>query len=290
MLVPNAPGSSVDTMSRILAAKLGDALGQSVFVENRDGAGGLIGMEQGRTAKPDGYTLICASNGSMIIAPQLKKAPPYDPIRDFDHVGTFAVTPNVLVVNPALPVKSVQDLIDYAKANRATINMASAGVGSQSHLAGAMLLAMAGIESLHVPHKGGGPSVNSVVAGQTHWTMVPAPAAMSFVKNGKLRAVGHSLARRSALLADMPPVAETVPGYDFSGWAGIVVPKGTPKAIIDRVHAAMAKSLALPEVREQLAAQGAEVYGGSGEEFRRFLAQEIAATQRVIKAAQLQPE
>ncbi|HYG54773.1 MAG TPA: tripartite tricarboxylate transporter substrate binding protein [Burkholderiales bacterium] len=290
MLVPNAPGSSVDTMSRILAARLGDALGQSVFVENRDGAGGLIGMEQGKGAKPDGYTLICASNGSMVIAPQLKKTLPYDPIRDFDHVGTFAVTPNVLVVNPSLPVKSVHELIEYAKANRTTINMASAGVGSQSHLAGAMLLAMANVESLHVPHKGGGPSVNSVVAGQTHWTLVPAPAAMSFVRSGKLRAIGHSLSRRSALLAELPPIADTVPGYDFSGWAGIVVPKGTPKAVIDKVHAAMLKSLALPEVREQLAAQGAEVFPGNADEFRKFLAQEIAGTQRVIKAAQLQPE
>jgi tripartite-type tricarboxylate transporter receptor subunit TctC len=290
MLVPNAPGSSVDTMSRILAARLGEALGQPVVVENRDGAGGLIGMEQGKVAKPDGYTLISASNGSMIIAPQLKKAVPYDPIRDFDHVGTFAVTPNVLVVNPSLPVKSVQELIDYAKANRASINMASAGIGSQSHLAGAMLMAMAGIESLHVPHKGGGPSVNSVVAGQTHWTMVPAPAAMSFVKNGKLRALGHSLARRSAILADLAPVADTVPGYDFSGWAGVVVPKGTPRAVIDKVHASMLKSLALAEVREQLAAQGAELFIGSADDFRKFLAQEIAATQRVIKAAQLQPE
>ena len=290
MLVPNAPGSSVDTMSRILAARLGDALAQSVFVENRDGAGGLIGMEQGKGAKPDGYTLICASNGSMVIAPQLKKTLPYDPIRDFDHVGTFAVTPNVLVVNPSLPVKSVHELIEYAKANRTTINMASAGVGSQSHLAGAMLLAMANVESLHVPHKGGGPSVNSVVAGQTHWTLVPAPAAMSFVRSGKLRAIGHSLSRRSALLAELPPIADTVPGYDFSGWAGIVVPKGTPKAVIDKVHAAMLKSLALPEVREQLAAQGAEVFPGNADEFRKFLAQEIAGTQRVIKAAQLQPE
>ena len=140
MLVPNAPGSSIDTMSRIVAAKLGDALGQSVFVENRDGAGGLIGVEAGRTAKPDGYTLICASNGSMLIAPLLKKNVPYDAVNDFEHIGSFAVTPNVLIVNPELPVKSVKELIDYARANRATINMASAGVGSQSRLSGVLLM------------------------------------------------------------------------------------------------------------------------------------------------------
>lgn len=290
MLVPNAPGSSVDTMSRILSTRLGEMLGQPVVVENRDGAGGLIGMEVGRSARPDGYTLICVSNGSMLIAPQLRKTPPYDALNDFAHIGTYAVTPNVLVVNPQLPVQSVKELIDYARANRATINMASAGIGSQSHLAGVLLMTMAGMESLHVPHKGGGPSVNSVVGGQTHWTMVPAPAAMSFVKNGRLRAIGHSLPRRSALLAELQPVAETVPGYDFSGWAGLVAPKDTPKAVIDRVHAAMVRALGTPEVREGLAAQGAEVFAGSPEEFRTFLRQEIDNTVRVIQAAQLQPE
>ena len=290
MLVPNAPGSSVDTMSRIVAARLGEALGGAVVVENRDGAGGLIGMDIGRNAKPDGYTLICVSNGSMLIAPQLKKQRPYDALEDFAHIGSFAVTPNVLVVNPQVPARNVKELIEYARANRASINMASAGIGSQSHLAGVLLMTMAGFESLHVPHKGGGPSVNSVAAGQTHWTMVPAPAAMSQVKSGRLRAIAHSLPRVSPMLAELRPVAETVPGYDFNGWAGLVAPKGTPRMVLDKVHAALAKTLALPEVRDALANQGAEVFAGSPEEFRRFLAQEIAATERVIKAAQLVPE
>jgi tripartite-type tricarboxylate transporter receptor subunit TctC len=290
MLVPNAPGSSIDTMSRIVAAKLGDALGQPVFVENRDGAGGVIGVEAGKSAKPDGYTLICASNGSMIIAPLLRKNIPYDAIGDFAHIGTFAVTPNVLIVHPDLPVKNVKELIDYAKANAAKINMSSAGVGSQSHLSGVLLMTMAGFDSLHVPHKGGGPSVNSVVAGQTHWSITPAPAVMSFVRNGRLRAIGQSLPRRSETLGDIPAVAETVAGYDYSGWAGLVAPKGMPQPILDKVHAALLKTLALPEVREGLARQGAEVFTGSSEEFRRFLAQDQANTVKVIKAAQLQPE
>ncbi|TMG77726.1 MAG: tripartite tricarboxylate transporter substrate binding protein [Betaproteobacteria bacterium] len=290
MLVPNAPGSSIDTMSRIVAAKLGGALGQSVFVENRDGAGGLIGVEAGKNAKPDGYTLICASNGSMIIAPLLKKPVPYDAVADFAQVGSFAVTPNVLIVNPDLPVKSVKELIDYARANAAKVNMSSAGVGSQSHLSGVLLMTMAGFDSLHVPHKGGGPSVNSVVAGQTHWSITPAPAVMSFIKNGRLRALGQSLPRRSAMLGDLPPVADTVPGYDYSGWAGLVAPKGTPQAIVDALHAALEKTLEVPEVKDGLAKQGAEVFTGSAEEFRRFLAQDQANTVKVIKAANLQPE
>lgn len=290
MLVPNAPGSSVDTMSRILSAKLGEALGQSVVVENRDGAGGLIGMDAGRKATPDGYTLICVSNGSMLIAPLLKKSPPYDALNDFAHIGTYAVTPNVLVVHPQLPVTNVQELIEYARANRATINMASAGIGSQSHLAGVLLMTMANFESLHVPHKGGGPSVNSVAAGQTHWTMVPAPAAMAQVKTGRLRAIGHSLPRNSPMLGELRPVAQDVAGYDFNGWAGLVAPKGTPRHIVDKVHAAMTKTLALPEVKEGLAAQGAEIFTGSPEDFRRFLALEVDNTQKVIKAAKLQIE
>jgi len=290
MLVPNAPGSSIDTMSRIVAAKLGDALGQPVFVENRDGAGGLIGVEAGRTAKPDGYTVICASNGSMLIAPLLKKNVPYDAVRDFEHIGSFAVTPNVLVVHPDVPARNVKELIEYARANRATINMSTAGVGSQSHLSGVLLMSMADFESLVVPHKGGGPSVNSVVAGQTHWTFTPAPAVMSFVKNGRLRAIGHSLPRRSATLGDIPPVADTVTGYDFSGWAGLVAPKGTPQPVLDKLHASLLKTIALPEVREGLAKQGAEEFSGSPEDFRRFLAQDQANTVKVIKAAQLQAE
>jgi tripartite-type tricarboxylate transporter receptor subunit TctC len=290
ILVPNAPGSSVDTMSRILSTRLGEVLGASIVVENRDGAGGLIGMDIGRKAAPDGYTLICVSNGSGVIAPLLKKAPPYDTGRDFDLIGTFAITPNVLVVNPQLPINSVKELIDYARVNRATINMASAGVGSQSHLAGALLMTMAGFESLHVPHKGGGPSVASVAAGQTHWTLTPAPAAMSQVKAGRLRVIAQSLPRRSAMLAEMPPIAETVAGYDFNGWAGLIGPKGLPKLVVERVHAAMTKTLAFPEVRDGLAAQGAEVFPGNPEEFRNFLAQDMANTERVMKAAQLQPE
>src|SRR5262245_61312367 len=241
ILVPNAPGSSVDTMTRILATRLGEALGgASIVVENRDGAGGLIGMDAGRKAAPDGYTLITVSNGSGVIAPLLKKTRPYDTAQDFELIGTFAITPNVLVVNPQLPINSVKDLIDYARAHRDSINMASAGVGSQSHLAGALLMTMGNFESLHVPHKGGGPSVGSVAAGQTNWPLPPAPATMAQVKAGRLRVIGQSLPRRTTLLADLPAIAETVPGYDFNGWAGLVAPKGTPRQVIERVQAALA--------------------------------------------------
>jgi tripartite-type tricarboxylate transporter receptor subunit TctC len=289
ILVPNAPGSSIDTMSRILAAKLGETLGAPTVVENRDGASGLIGMEAGKNARPDGYVLISASNGSMLIAPHLRKDVPYGPA-DFTPIAAFAVLPNVLVVNPELPIRSVKDLIDYAKANAGKVNMASAGIGSASHLSGVLLMSMGSFESLHVPHKGGGPSVHSVTAGQTHWTITPAPAVMSFVRNGKLRAIGQSLPRRSSLLGDIPAVAETVTGYDSSGWAGLVGPKGTPRPIVDKLLAAMVKTLALPEVKEAFGRQGAETLTTTPEEFARFLQEEMGNTVKVMKTAQIQPE
>jgi len=153
-----------------------------------------------------------------------------------------------------------------------------------------LLMTMAGFDSLAVPHKGGGPSVNSVVAGQTHWTITPAPAVMSFVKNGRVRALGQSLPRKSAMLGDIPPVADAVPGYDYSGWAGLVAPKDTPRAAIDKVNAALARTLALSEVRDGLAKQGAEIFEGSPDDFRKFLSQDQASTVRVIKAANLQAD
>ena len=168
--------------------------------------------------------------------------------------------------------------------------MASAGVGSQSHLAGVLLMSMASFDSVHVPHKGGGPSVNSVAGGQTHWTIVPAPAVMSLVRSGRVRAIAQSLPQRAATLGDMPAVAETVPGYEYSGWAGLVAPRGTPQPILDKLHAALTKTVKLPEVRDGFTAQGAEVFVGSPEDFRRLLAAELEVTLRVIKAAELQPE
>ncbi len=290
LIVPNAPGSSIDIMSRIVATKLGEVLGASTLVENRDGAAGVIGMEAGKNSKPDGYVLMCASNGSMLIAPMLHKNPPYDALSDFSFISTFAVLPNVLVVNPGLPVHSVKDLVEYARARPGELNMASAGVGSASHLAGVLLMSMARFDSLHVPHKGGGPSVNSVIAGQTHWTITPAPAVLPFVKSARLRALGESLPRRSALLGDIPPVADTVPGYDNSGWAGLVGPKGMPRPIVDKLNNALARTLLLPEVKEALAAQGAEGFPGTPEEFRAFMVREQANIAKVIKAAQLKIE
>ena len=290
LILANAPGSSIDTMARILTSRMGEALGQPLVVENRDGAAGAIGMEAGKNARPDGYTLVCASSSAMTVLPAIRKNMPYDPVNDFAYIANFAIFPNVLVVNPQVPARNVKELIEFSRANKGKINMASAGVGSTSHLAGVILTQMGNFEALHVPHKGGGPSVASVVAGETHFTFAPAPAAMSQVKAGRLRAIAHSLPARSTMLGDLPAVNETLPGYDYSTWAGMLAPKGTPKPMLDRVLAALEKTTDLPAVREGLAGQGAEVSIIRGEDYRRFVQQDLVNTARFVQAAGLKAE
>src|SRR5450759_746967 len=199
LIMPNAPGSSADTMGRIVMAKLGEALGQQIVVDNRAGAGGALGLEIGKHAIPDGYTLVATSLSALTISPHIRKDLGYDPRRDFEYVAMYSRQGNVLVVNPGLPVKTVKELIDYAKAKQGKLNMASAGPGSQSHFNGMALTLAAGFDSLHVPYKGGGPAVAAVVAGEAQWTITPAGALMSLIRAGRVRALGHSLPQRSAL-------------------------------------------------------------------------------------------
>lgn len=289
MLMPNAPGSSTDALGRVVANKLGDVLGQQIVVDNRAGAGGIIGMEIAKTALPDGYTLISASTAAMSIAPHIHRKLPYDPLKDYAYLSLFAVTPNVLVVNPALPVKSVKDLIDLAKAKSGQINMASAGSGSQSHLAGVLLQNMAQFNSLHVPYKGGA-STPAVAAGESHWSINPAPSVQGLVKAGRLRAIGHTLPKRTAMLGDMPAIAETVPGFEYGGWQGLLAPRGTPRPVLDKLRDGLMKAMNLQETREIMNRQGADVVTNTPEEFLRFVQEEIKKFGPVVKAAGLKVE
>jgi len=290
MLLPNAPGSSNDTLGRVLSARLGEVLGQQVFIENQAGAGGLIGMEMAKNAAPDGYTIVSASPSGMSIAPNLRQRLPYDPLNDFQFISLYAVLPNLLVVTPSLPIKTVQDLIEYSKARPGQVNMASAGPGSQSHLAGVMMQIMGNFSSVHIPYKGGGASVVSVMAGESHWTITPASSVVGHVRSGKLRAVAHSLPQRSALLADVPTVGETIRGFSYSAWNGIVVPKATPAPIVEKIRAALLKTLRLPEVKDALNKQGAEIVTNTAEEFRNLVQAEIESTAKVVKASGLKVE
>ena len=288
LIVPNAPGSSVDTLSRIMAHKLTDVLGQQVVIDNRAGAGGIIGMEIAKQALPDGYTLIAATTAASTIAILLQKKPTFDPVKDYGYVLQFAETPNVLVVHPNLPVKSVKELIDYCKAKQGQVNMASAGSGSQSHLSGAYFMQAGNFPALHVPYKGGGASVASVIAGESQWTLTPAPAVMTQVNSGKLRALGHSLPKRTPLLKDVPAIAETIPGFDYSGWQGFFMPKDTPRAIVDKMRAESMKAAESAEVRKAFATQATEIVIRGPEEFRKVVQDSMVKNAKVVKAVGLQ--
>jgi tripartite-type tricarboxylate transporter receptor subunit TctC len=211
VVVPNAPGSSVDTIGRLACAEIGRGLPQPFVMDNRAGAAGALGVELVRNAPPDGLTLLVGSTSAITVAPLLQKAVSYQPLRDFDFLSLLALLPNVLVCNPALPVQNVAQLVAYAKAKGESSNMASAGIGSASHLAGVALQAAAGFKSLHVPYKGGAQGVASVVAGETDWVLTPAPAAMGLVGAGRLRLLGHSMSAAARPLGDTVSIADTVP-------------------------------------------------------------------------------
>ncbi len=287
LMVPNAPGSSVDTLSRIVAASLSEVLGQQVVIDNRAGAAGVIAMEIAKEATPDGYTLISATTAASTIARLLQKKPTFHPVTDYDYVVQFAETPNVLVVNPSVPVKSVKELIAYAKGKPNDFRMASAGNGSQSHMSGAYFMQAANIESLHVPYKGGGPSVAAVVGGESHWTITPAPAVMSHVTAGRVRAIGHSLPKASPVFVNIPPIADTVPGFDYSGWQGFFFPKGTPRPIIQKMRDAVVKTMERPEVQKGMAFQATAIVIREPAEFRKVVEDSLVKNAKLVKSLNL---
>jgi len=290
LIMPNAPGSSADTMGRIAAAKLGEALGQQLVVDNRAGAGGVVGLEIGKNANPDGYTLITTSLGALTVSPHIRSNLPYDPLKDFEYVAMYSRQGNVLVVNPTLPVRSVKDLIEYARARPGKLHMATAGIGAQSHLNGVALMLAGKFESVAVPYKGGGPAMTAVIANEAQWSIAPSGAMMGHVRAGRLRAIGHTLPQRSPLMGDIPPIAETLPGFRYIAFSGLLAPRGTPAAIVHKLNATMAAITATPAMRELLAQQGAEPASGTPEEFRKAMADEIAETGRLVKLIGLKGE
>ncbi|MEO7640386.1 MAG: tripartite tricarboxylate transporter substrate binding protein [Ramlibacter sp.] len=289
-IVPNAPGSSIDTIARILGNQLAQGFPQPIVVDNKAGAAGALGVEVGRTSAPDGYSLIIASSSSVTIAPLLQKAVPYDPQKDFDFITLVALLPNVLVCNPALPVRSVSELIAYCKSRGTSSNMASAGIGSTSHLAGVALQAAGGFQSLHVPYKGGSQGVASVVSGETDWVLTPAPAAMSLVQGGRLRLLGHSMSPASNPVGAAPSIAQTLPGFEFAGWIGLMAPRGLPPATAETLRRAVAQALQQPELRKAFETNGAVPAASTPQEFRAYLVRDIEQHKRAIQAAGVQPE
>ena len=260
LVIPQTAGSSTDTMSRVLTAKLGELLGQQIVVDNRTGAGGVIGAGIVAGAEPDGYTLLCAATPSQVIGPQLyKSATRYDPLKAFTPIGMFAVTQNVLIANQKAPFSNVKDLIGYAKANPGKLNWGNAGIGFQSHLAGVLFTHMAKINVLHVAYKGAGPLVTGVISGESQVTLGPAPAWMTHVQAGRARALAMAGEKRSTLWPDLPTITESgLPGYVSDGWAGVMGPRGLPKSMVDKLHAMLVKAVNDPATNESLKKVGAE--------------------------------
>jgi tripartite-type tricarboxylate transporter receptor subunit TctC len=287
VVVPFAPGGPNDIIARLVAQKLTEAWAQPFLVENRAGAGGNIGTDYVAKSAPDGYTLLSAGPGSLIINPLMGKVP-YDTERDFAPVSLIATAPNVLAVHPSLPAKSVKDLIALARTRPGWINYASGGVGSTPHLAGALFAAMAGIDLAHVPYKGTGPAVADLVGGQVQIAFLGIPTVLPHLRSGKLRALAVTGLRRSPELPDVPTVDESgVRGYEVSPWYGLLARAGTPRGIVARLSAAATRIVRDAAMKEKLAAQGAEAEGSTPEEYAAVIRADAATWTRVIERAGL---
>ena len=284
LVVPFPPGGATDILARAVAQKLTDAWGQSVIVDNRPGAGGNIGSELVAKAAPDGYTLELGTVGTHAINASLYSKMPYDHVRDFAPVILVAGVPNVLVVNPGLPVNSVQELIAYAKANPGKLNFASSGSGTSIHLAGELFKVMAGVQMTHVPYKGSSPALQDLLGGQVQLMFDNLPPSLPHIKAGKLRALGVTSATRAPALPDVPTIAESgLPGFEASSWFGVLAPAGTPPAIIAKLNAEIAKWLDTPEAKEKMLTLGANAAGGTPEDFAKHIAAETAKWAKVVK-------
>ena len=291
MVVAQAPGSSIDAMGRVVATKMGELLGAQMVVDNRTGAGGTIGAAIVAHAAPDGYTLFGGATASQVIGPHLySKHVTYDPFKDFAHISMFAVTQNILVVNPKLPVKSVKELIAHAKANPGKLNWSNAGSGFQSHLAGVLFTHMAGIDVLHVPYKGAGASLSAVIGGESAVTIVPAPSVMGHIRSGLLRALAMGGEKRSPVAPEIPTIIESgVPGYVSNGWAGLMAPAKTPKAIQSKLYDALVKAVNDPETNAALVKLGAEPMTSTPAEYAAVVKRDWKAFGEAIRVSGITP-
>ncbi|MCX7962532.1 MAG: tripartite tricarboxylate transporter substrate binding protein [Burkholderiales bacterium] len=284
-IVPFPPAGATDILARIVADKLGPALGQSVVVENRPGAAGNVGTEFVAKSAPDGYTLLMvtvAQSISETLYPKLG----YALMRDLAPVALVARVPNVMVVNPAVPARTVREFIDYAKANPGKINFASSGTGTSIHMSGELFKMLTGVDIVHVPYKGSAPALTDLLGGQVSVMFDNLPPSMPHIKSGKLRALAITTAQRYPGLPDLPTMQEAgVPGYESSAWFGIMVPAKTPREIVTRLNQEVNRILAMPDVREKFDQQGAIAAPGTPEEFGAHIQAEIAKWAKVVKAS-----
>ena len=284
VVVPFPPGGGGDTLARTVMPRVSQELGQPIVIENKPGAGGNIGSAGVVRAAPDGYVLLYGTNGTHAINQSLYRNPGFDAQKDFAPVSRLTEIPAVLVVNPALlPVKSVAELVAYLKANPGKVSFASAGNGTTSHLAGVMFGTLAGVDIQHVPYKGGAQAITDVMGGQVAMMIDVMPNVYPHIKAGKVRALAISTAARSPAAPDLPTIAESVPGYEVSAWDAVFAPPGTPKAVVDRLNAAVRKALDDPAIKETLLARGTVTVPGTPEDLARFVTSENARWGKVVK-------
>jgi tripartite-type tricarboxylate transporter receptor subunit TctC len=287
-ITPFPPGGSIDVVGRMVGQKLFEIWGQQLIIDNRAGGGGRLGVQAAAVAPADGYTQLFTLNTSLTIDRSMFKNLPYDPDKAFIPVTIVASTSQLLVTNPALPVKSVREFIALCKARPGQVNYGSSGAGGSLHLAMELFRSMTGIDIVHVPYKGGPPAATDLMAGQIAALFFNTPAALPMVKAGRLRALGVSTARRSALLPEVPTIAEAgVPGFDVDVWFGLAVPAGTASEIIAKTQRDIARVLAMPDTRKQLLDVGAEPVGNTPEEFAQRLKRESALWAKVVQTAKI---
>ena len=288
LVVPYPAGGPTDFVGRTVAQKLSQLLGQQVVVDNRPGAGTIIGSELVARSAPDGYTLLFGTGGGTFLAPLMLPKVPYDPHRDFEPVAMLVMSPQVLVVHPSVPAQSVSELIALAKAKPGVLNFASVGTGTSPHLGGELFQSLTGTKIVHVPYKGTSPAMTDLISGQVQMMFTSMPTVLALVKSGKLRLLGTGGTKRSAVIPDTPTIAETVPGFELVTWYGVFAPARTPEAIIKRLNAEIAKVLADPESRDRMTAQGLEPTPMTPADVKRYTQEETKRWSRLIKAAGIQ--
>ena len=288
-IAPNLPGGPTDILARLVGQKLAESLGQPVVIDNRAGAAGNIGTEAAAKSPPDGYTLVTGNNATFGANVSLYKRLGFDPVRDFTPVVLVATQPNILVVHPSLPVASVKELVALAKARPGQLNYSGSGMGAAAHLAAELFKSMTATSIVHIPYKSAAPALTDLIAGETQLMFATSLSVMPHIKANRVRALGVTTARRSRFLPDLPTIAEAgVPGFEASTWHGVLVPAGTPGAIVDRLSTEINRALQLADVRERLAAMGAEVAGGTPKEFADHIQREIPKWAKLIKSIGVQ--
>ena len=290
IISPFATGGIADTFSRVVGQGLSESLGQPVVVENKTGGGGNIGADFVAKAPADGYTLVMGNIGSHAVNPYLIKNMPYDPLKDFEPVAYVLDAEGLLVVNPTIPVKNVNELIAYVKARPGQVSYGSGGMGTTSHLAGELFKSLAKVDMTHIPYKGNAPAITDLIGGQTQVMFATMPTVLPYVKTDKLKALAVIGSSRASSLPDVPTVAETLPGFDVSNWIGIFAPAGTPKPIINKLNAEIIKIMQQPAVQKRLETEGAKFKPMTPEAFGAFQKNEALKWAKTIKDSGIKPE